>query len=446
MAKMTSTSTTSFTQNADGSLSYMGWADGSGTIQGKAMVTTYYYLGYGEGLIPSSSGAYASDIKKQVEDWMTSNGRKIGWVNDGSGPLYTSVGGKYAAYGSGESVSIDPAGVSTTTSDIQQWFAAINGQAKISFSQTASWTYNQIDDSNTYMGWKDGTGKVQGTAMTMNYHYDGVGLLVTGSSWVAFDNSSKYGSAMWEEGNAAKATGESVTVSDLTGDVTTSTITQYFRAVGGQAKLSFEKTDSNTVSLDGSTTTTSSYTQYLYVYTSVGGAKDLGHYASGWGYSTSDSSVDNFDGTVTTVNSNTTSSYKASDGKAVVDYSDSVTKTYGGGVENSNGLTSVAVTHTNYTYDESTGNMFGATSLTTTDSWSFSLMDGADVHSYTVSYATMATIKGKLVQTDSRSMTISSDDVNDTTTTSFAWSHYEYDQNTAQFKIAGSYSESRSIT
>ncbi|MBI3012646.1 MAG: hypothetical protein HYY63_03370, partial [Elusimicrobia bacterium] len=81
-----------------------------------------------------------------------------------------------AADGHGMSVTDDGFG-NVTTADLTQKYLNVNGQAKMIQSVTASLTEN-LDGSKNYMGWKvgvsaDGRELIEGTAMVVNYRYEG---------------------------------------------------------------------------------------------------------------------------------------------------------------------------------------------------------------------------------------------------------------------------------
>ncbi|MBI3012144.1 MAG: hypothetical protein HYY63_00795, partial [Elusimicrobia bacterium] len=196
-AKMSRSVTTSKTENADGSKSWMGMEG-----KGQQMEVTYRY--YGEDGLPADIG------KKKF------------------------LGSVAMATGNGRSVSDDGFG-NVTTSDIGQEFKVVNGQAKMSRSVTSSKTEN-IDGSKTWMG-----AEGKGQAMTVSYSYYGE------EGYSANVTQRKY------MGSVAASQGEGTSITDDGfGNITTSLVKQEFKVINGQAKISKSITSSQTENLDGS--------------------------------------------------------------------------------------------------------------------------------------------------------------------------------------------------
>ncbi|MBI3012589.1 MAG: hypothetical protein HYY63_03080 [Elusimicrobia bacterium] len=196
-AKMAKSVTASKTENLDGSKNWMGM-DG----KGQQMEVNYRY--YGE------EGFAADNSQKKF------------------------IGSVARAAGNGQSFSDDGFG-NITNSSIAQDFKVINGQAKLSRSVTASKTEN-VDGSISWMGVEG-----KGEAMSVEYAYYGEPGLTP------IPSEKKY------IGSTARATGRGASISDDGyGNLTTSNITQEFRVINGQAKLSKSITTSKTENLDGS--------------------------------------------------------------------------------------------------------------------------------------------------------------------------------------------------
>ncbi|MBI3012944.1 MAG: hypothetical protein HYY63_04890, partial [Elusimicrobia bacterium] len=215
-AKMAQSVTASFTENLDGSKSWMGWptgekdAQGKDILKGEAMTVSYSYWGEKD----STGAEIAVDGKLS-----NSTDRKSGLLAK--------------ATGSGRSIS-DDGFKNVTESKISQSFVILNGQAKMSQSVSSSFTENQ-DGSKSWMGWpsgeKDRSGKdiIKGEAMTVSYSFDGA----TGKYKADAD------------GFVGKGRGVSLS-DDSFGNITTTTIGQYFKLEAGQAKMSKNVTASHT--------------------------------------------------------------------------------------------------------------------------------------------------------------------------------------------------------
>ncbi|MBI3012090.1 MAG: hypothetical protein HYY63_00515, partial [Elusimicrobia bacterium] len=139
------------------------------------------------------------------------------------------------AFASGRGVSKSNDGFNNITeSSLSQRFVILLGQAKLKQVGTVSQTVN-ADGTKSYMGARDDTGFVRGTALVVTYDYDlSTGRLKEG------------------EGLAAKGHGESFTL-DIYGNITTAVIDQKYTSVRGQAKITESKTvtDSKHARLQG---------------------------------------------------------------------------------------------------------------------------------------------------------------------------------------------------
>ncbi|MBI4217607.1 MAG: hypothetical protein HY610_00660, partial [Elusimicrobia bacterium] len=139
-AKISKSLNSSTTENLDGSFSAMGWMNGDGMAQGKAMTVNY---------------------------------------------LYDRVGRLTGAFGSGESASDDGFG-NRTTSAIAQTYAIIAGQAKIASVKTRADIRN-IDGSHSLssslspLGRGEGEGSVDSV---VSYFYDAQGILLRAENTV----------------------------------------------------------------------------------------------------------------------------------------------------------------------------------------------------------------------------------------------------------------------
>ncbi|MBI4395829.1 MAG: hypothetical protein HY548_01955, partial [Elusimicrobia bacterium] len=150
---------------------------------------------------------------------------------------YDDKGRLTGAHGSGTSASWDEFG-NKTTSQIEQKFIIINGQAKLKESITASQSEN-IDGTKS---WSDGTHGSQATRIT--YFYDTkTGLLLDGRE------------------KAAKSAGLSVT-EDAFKTISQTQNDQYFTAIKGQAKMTRSVSASYTEAADGTKTYSGWKTQW----------------------------------------------------------------------------------------------------------------------------------------------------------------------------------------
>ncbi|HOW28885.1 MAG TPA: hypothetical protein PK876_10355, partial [Elusimicrobiota bacterium] len=189
-AKMTRSTSSSYTESVDGAKTYNGWEDPTGKVLGKATEVTYHY---------------------------TSRG-------------LLETGKNNAAYGYGESYTVDAFG-NETTSVNEQFFTAVRNQAKLDSVRNSS-VGKSVDGSVTVTD-----------PYTIEYTYDAIGLLIQ--------------SSMPSEIHS--------TTTDAFGNITESWSLQTFKIVAGQAKMLTNTTWSSTLSVDGSSSDTDRYTT-TYAY------------------------------------------------------------------------------------------------------------------------------------------------------------------------------------